>query len=744
MDKCNARIEKGNYLPSFPLKDKTEEERLRELTTEKYKKRVKQGIKHTKERVERVKRELKVIEDMGYSGYFLIVQDYVNWAKDNNIYVGDGRGSGAGSEVAYVIGITEVDPLQYDLLFERFLTPGRIPDFDVDFSDSEAVFRYLQNKYGEHNVARVGAFNTITAKSGIGDVFRIFDFPGSLIAKIKGCLPKKLKFTLKEALEESKELREYKKKYPLQFKIVERLEGLRSGEGTHAGGVIIYDGLNELAPLRTKAEDRTKSIIGYDKDMLEELGFYKFDLLWLQSLKVVGDTIKSIEKLTRENIDLLKIDFEDKNIYDMLCRGHVLGVFQLAEQKDKTIEQQPRNFKDLIAINALIRPGVGDWNKYIKRRKGEKWEVHPLRIPYLKETEGLITYQEQFLLDCKTFAGWDLAFADKHVRKNKDILHDVELETKFFHDATEHGHSKSEAHQLWKEIINAVSGGYSFNKSHSASYARLTYITAYLKYYYPQYFYSALMTSSNSKSTELAQKEISEILVEVKERGIKILPPDMNESDDNFRPTKEGIRYSIASIRNVGESAVNHIKEIRPIESLDDVLKRSKKKYLRKNVMDMIIKAGCFDFENPNREEMLKRYYDWRKEEYEMEEWNLERLLKYEKETLGLYLTKHPMDKYSFKYIDDYNNGDSCVLGGEVIEVTERYDKNGGKMAFITLNSNQGNIKCLVFATIWNKRGSDIQDVLKENNIVLVEGKKDKQSCLVFNAEIIGGDGVGN
>lgn len=556
-------------------------------------------------------------------------------------------------------------------------------------------------------------------------------------------MPKKLKFTLKEALEESKELREYKKKYPLQFKIVERLEGIKSGESTHAGGVVIYNGLNKLAPIRTKG-DRTKSIIGYDKDMLEELGFYKFDLLWLQSLKVVGDTIKSIEKYTGEKINLLNLDFEDKNIYDMLCKGYVLGVFQLADQKDKTVEQQPKNFKDLIAINALIRPGVGDWNEYIKRRKGEKWNIHKKRIPYLKETEGLITYQEQFLLDCKTFAGWDLAYADKNVRKNKDIANDVELEAKFYYDATEKGFEKPLVHKIWSEIIDAVSGGYSFNKSHSASYARLTYITAYLKYYYPQYFYSALMTASNAKSTESAQKKISEILVEVKERGIKILPPDINESDDNFKPTKDGIRYSIASIRNVGESAVNHINEIRPVKSLNDFLERSKKKYLRKNVMDMIIKAGCFDFENPNREEMLKRYYDWRKEDYEEKEWNTKQLLLYEKETLGFYLTKHPMDKYSFKYIDDYNEGDNCTLGGEVIEVVERYDKNGGKMAFVTLNSNKGNIKCIIFATIWNKRGSNIQKVLKENNIVLVEGKKDRESCIVYNAEIIEGDVDGN
>ena len=287
----------------------------------------------------------------------------------------------------------------------------------------------------------------------------------------------------------------------------------------------------------------------------------------------------------------------------MLCKGDVSGVFQLNNQAQKVIEQQPKNFKDLIAINALIRPGVGNWEEYIARRKGKPWEVHPDRLAYMKETQGTMTYQEQFLLDCKTFAGWDIAYADKHVRKNKNIKEDNELKTKFFADVKKNGYDESIAKTIWDEICDAVDGGYSFNKSHSASYAVLSFQTAWLKYYYPKHFYASLMSSEKTDSN--GQNAIANYIAECKQRGINILPPDINKSGEEFVVTNKGINYRITTIKHVGESAIHSILELRPIKSFDDFMQRREKKHIKTNVFVNLIKAGCFDFDNPNRAELL-------------------------------------------------------------------------------------------------------------------------------------------
>lgn len=381
--------------------------------------------------------------------------------------------------------------------------------------------------------------------------------------------------------------------------------------------------------------------------------------------------------------------------------------------------------------------GVGDWTEYIARRKGKEYTIHPDRKSYMLETEGIITYQEQFMLDCKTFAGWDLAFADKMVRKNKNIREDEELLHKFLTDCQARGYDANFAFNIWKEIEDAVDGGYSFNKSHSVSYAILTYVTAWLKCKYPKYFYASAMTFANTKSTDEAQKDIAEILVEVKKHGIKILPPDINESTNEFIATKEGIRYCITSIRNVGESAIKAINKLRPIKSLSDMLKRGEKRHLKKNVVEMLIKAGCFDFENPNREEMLQEYYAIRKEDYEHKEWNDKLKLEYEKETLGTYLTSHPMDKYSFRELNEFKDNEYAIIGGEVIEVVERYDKKGASMAFVTINTPKGNTKCLVFASTWNKRGSKIKEEIKEGNLILLRGRRSGTNLLVDSVEVL-------
>lgn len=735
---CNAKLKRGNFIPHYPVpQEKTEEQVLREITTKQYKSKIIDTQVHTKQYVKDVENELQVIERNGYSGYYLIVQDYVNEARRRGIIVGDGRGSGAGSKVAYITGITNIEPNTYGLLFERFLADGRQPDFDVDFSNSDAVFEYIQQKYGKENVARIIAFGTLTPKAAVRKVFSIFGHPMSLIAQINGCMPKLPKFTLKEAYEQNEQLLAYKKKYPKEFTIIERIEGLISHESQHAAGVIICQNLSSYLPIKTIADDRERRIVAFDKYMLEDLGHYKFDLLWLETLNVIENTIKAIKTNEGIDIDLHKIDREDENIYNMLCKGEVTGVFQLAEQAQKVIEQQPRSFTDLIAINALIRPGTGDWNEYIARRKGKQWSTHKNRIPYMQETEGLITYQEQFLLDCKTFAGWDIAFADKYVRKNKDIKNDKELRKKFIKDACDKGFKQETAELIWQEIEDAVAGGYSFNKSHSTSYAVISYYTAWLKYYYPKYFYAALMSAKNNKSNKDAQIAIGNIIAECKQNNIPILPPDINLSTDQFTATKEGIRYCITTITNVGSAAIKHIMKLRPIASLEDMIMRGEKRILKASVVEMLIKAGCFDFQNPNREELLDTFYKQRKEDYNKKIWSEKLKMKYEKESLGMYLTKHPLDKYHFQHITEFPDNAPCLIAGEIIETAERYDKNGATMMFITINNNYGNVRCIIFASIWNKKNSNIKEIVKPENIVIIRGRRSGDTCLVDTIELL-------
>ena len=452
-DKCERGLdlEYGNYLPKFYDTKEKEDDALSSMVWENY---LNGRIYDRNEGNESFKKdlfkELNVISETGYSGYFLIVQEYINWAKRNGILVGDGRGSGAGCKVAYTIGITEVNPQKYDLLFERFLSIGREPDFDVDFSDINAVFKHLQEKYGKKNVARVGAFSRFTAKSAIRKVMGVFGWSQAQIATVVAMLPKRITFTLEEAMNESPQLVQWFDENKNILKIVQKLEGILEHMSTHAGGVIICEGLTEILPIFTDSDDREKMIVALDKKQLEKLGHYKFDILGLRSLTLMGDIVKSTGQ-----IDWHKVDFEDENIYNMLCKGDVLGIFQLSDQKDKVVQQKPRCFEDLIAINALIRPGVCDWDTYLDRRFNSTKDEYE---PYMKCTHGLIVYQDQYLQLAQTYAGWDIAFSDKHIRKNKDILNDVDLKEKWMKDS-------NNREDIWNEICNVVSGGYGLNGS---------------------------------------------------------------------------------------------------------------------------------------------------------------------------------------------------------------------------------------------------------------------------------------
>lgn len=440
-------------------------------------------------------------------------------------------------------------------------------------------------------------------------------------------------------------------------------------------------------------------------------------------------------------MDLYEIDYEDENIYEMLCKGDVSGTFQLGNQAQKVMEQQPQNFKDLIAINALIRPGVGDWDEYIARRKGKAWNVNKDRMAYMGETVGTMTYQEQFLLDCKVFAGWDIAYADKHVRKNKHIREDILLGQKFVNDAVERGYDRIEMESIWNEIMDAVDGGYSFNKSHSASYAVISYQTAWLKYYYPQHFYASLMSSEKTDGN--GQDAISGYMAECKQRGIEILPPDINKSGETFVPSEKGINYRITTISSVGDSAIKSIEKLRPILSFEDFMERKEKKHIKKNVLTNLIKAGCFDFDNPNRAELMWKVDMSNRTKTQIKdgfvcpehEWNDDVKSKWEHEVLGMYLSIHPMEKYGFKPLDDYSDGSQALQGGEIYEAKIFKDKNQNEMAFVFINTLFGNVKTLIFANTWKRK--NIQEAVKVGNLVLVRGKRSGNDVIIDNMEVL-------
>ena len=583
--------------------------------------------------------------------------------------------------------------------------------FDVDFSDIDAVFRHLQDKYGKKNVARVGAFNRFTCKSAIRKILGVYGFSQKEIGALISQLPNDGQCTYEEAIKESAVLRKFFEEDKHIAKCVQKLEGCLSHMSTHAGGVIICEGLTEKLPVWTMAEDREKLIVGFDKKIIEELGHFKFDVLGLNYLSLMKNAIDNLD----EPINWSTVDFEDENVYNMLCKGNVYGVFQLSEQKDKVMEQKPKCFEDLIAINALIRPGVGDWNEYIKLRNGgfDKSTIQP----YMESTCGLIVYQDQYLLLAQTYAGWDIAFSDKHIRKNKDIKNDTELRQKFINDSMAKGYCEEEATAIWNNIEEVVAGGYGFNRAHSTSYARLSYQTAYLKCYYPKAFYTACLTANQGDSTAMIR-----IKEELDKEGIKILPPDINTATNKFKPTEEGIMFAMTAINGVGESAYRTIVNMRPIDSFEDFMKRRVPKDIKINTVEALIKAGAFNSTGEKKSTLLKkvepRHYE--KSQYEME-----------KEVFGFYITEAPYDKYTTEPFSEMPNNAIVKIVLEITNVAIRHDKNNNEMAFMVGVNGNSTVRLVSFSSVWAKKK------LEEGKMYFIKGKKDGESLLINTAEDI-------
>lgn len=742
-NKCNAHCIKGNFLPHYPkLNGMSEDDYLAEKTWEGFEKKYPKDYPNRGQIRKDILNELKVISETGYSGYFINVADYIVDARKNGVLVGDGRGSGAGSKVVYCMDITNVDPVPHNLLFERFLAHGRIPDLDVDFSDQEHVFKHLQDLHGMDNVARIRSYGTLSCRNVIRKIMSTFDFSQQEIAIINGSLPKNLDVTVEQSYNESEKFRKFMDNNEFIAKCIRRLEGTISHESKHAGGFVIYNNLTSLTPCAYEndhAGNRTIPVVQFDKKEIEGCGFYKMDVLGLENLTTVRYALDMIKESEGIDIDLDAIDYEEKDVYDMLCEGDVSGIFQLANQGAMIMEQKPRKFADLIAINALIRPGVGDFNEYIARRKGKKYEIHEDRKWYMSDTMGLMTYQEQFLLDCKTYAGWDIAFADNNIRKNKNIKNDVEIRNKFINDSVVNGYDRDFIEAIWKEIEDAVSGGYSFNKSHSTSYGVLSYKTAWLKCHYPVYWYASLLNSEIGDQTK-----VESLIAECKKKGIKILPPDINKGSYKFEGTKEGIRIPINYLKGVGEDVVKYIqKELVPIKSFEDMLDRGIKKYIKKNVVIAMIKAGIFDFENEDREHFMWLYAMRNRKKTDIKNgiesehipYDEKIKLKWEKEVYGLYLSKHPLEDYNVRSITDYTDDMVAVQVIEVTDMRTHMQKNGKEMCFMTGSNQHGALKCLIFADTWSQQ--DIKEKVQIGNILLAKGKRSGNDLIVNDLELM-------
>ncbi len=779
-ERCNVEIEFGvTKLPKFHVPDgKTSDEYLRELCYEGLKKRYPDDDGSLLERLEY---ELSVIEKMGYVDYFLIVSDFIRYARRNRIMVGPGRGSAAGSIVAYCLEITNIDPIKYDLLFERFLNPERVsmPDIDVDFcyERRQEVIDYVIRTYGKDNVAQIVTFGTLAARGVIRDVGRVLDIPYAKCDKIAKLVPQELNMTLTKALSVSPELKAAYNEEPDIKKLIDmslRLEGLPRHTSMHAAGVLIAgDSVDKFVPL-SRNQDGT-IVTQFTMTVLEELGLLKMDFLGLRTLTVIRDAVNMVESSTGKHIDIDSISLDDKGVYDMLGAGKTEGVFQLESRGMTSFmkELKPESIGDIIAGVALYRPGPMDFiPRYIEgknNRDSVSYECPQLE-PILKETYGCIVYQEQVMQIVQSLAGYTLGRADlvrRAMSKKKAEVMLKERQNFVYGNEAEgvkgcikNGISEEVANRIFDEMVDFAS--YAFNKSHAAAYAVVSYQTAWLKYYYKREYMAALMTSVIDNIAKTA-----EYIDICKHMGISIAPPDINEGDYGFTPSKEdknSIRYGLSAIKGVGRAVVEAIvKERRAngrFKDMEDFMTRMGGA-VNKKAMEYFIKAGAFDSFDGNRRQkmfllpqLVDKMQSGRKDEIEgqislfdiageenkseyrlklpdVEEYPKEELLNYEKEAIGIYLSGHPLDVYAdtwkkhvtvtaADFVQDEDTGECSlkegmrvVAGGLVNTCKYKTTKSEKQMAFMTVEDLYGQFEVIVFPNLL-ERARDYTDLDKK------------------------------
>lgn len=726
---------------------------------------------------QRLEFELQIIKQMGYAGYFLIVWDFIHYAKKQGIYVGPGRGSAAGSLVSYTLGITDIDPLKYDLLFERFLNPERVsmPDIDIDFCYERRgeVIDYVIAKYGKDRVSQIITFGTMAARAAIRDVGRVMNIPLGLVDKVAKLIPNELGITIPKALEVSSELRELTAENQQIKELVDTamaLEGMPRHAGTHAAGVVIsQEPLDYYLPLQKTSDGGVTT--QFAKENVEEIGLLKMDLLGLRTLTVINNAVDLIKTNTGQQLDFTKIDLDDPLTYDLLARGESIGVFQLESTGLRAIlkELKPGHFEDIIALVALYRPGPlgsGMVEDFIARKHGQKSieYLHPKLEPILKPTYGVILYQEQVMRIASELAGFTLGQADLLRRamgkKKPEII--AGLKEEFISGAKDHNVDPQVAGKIF-ELIEYFAG-YGFNKSHSAAYAMLAFQTAYLKAHYPVEFMAALLTSV----MESADK-VPFYIAECQRMGIKVLPPDINESRENFIVRDGNIRFGLVAVKNVGKGAIQAILAARddggPFKTLQEFCKRIDLSQVNRRVMESLIKCGAFGSVPGNRVQLLQildicieqgqelqksvnskqvSLFDVGEEAGftidfapiklpSVEDFNQRDILAMEKEILGLYVSGHPLNEYQdllktkVKYqiadLTQEEDGRRITLGGIITSVRRSVTRKGETMAYCLLEDLTGTLEVLVFPKTLQKYHS----LVEADKVVLMTGRINMQ-----------------
>ncbi|WP_196592523.1 DNA polymerase III subunit alpha [Pectinatus sottacetonis] len=767
-ERCNVDFEFGHlHLPYFPLPEGiTDKEYLRKLCEENLPKRYQVVTKSVRDRLEY---ELGIINKMGYDSYFLIVWDFINFARNNNIVVGPGRGSAAGSIVAFLLRITDIDPLKYDLLFERFLNPERVtmPDIDIDFCyiRREEVIEYVKRRYGNDHVGQIITFGTMAARGAIRDVGRVMDIPYNEVDKVAKMVPTELGMTLDKALKESKEFRKVYDTDATMHRMVDfarDIEGMPRHSSTHAAGIVIArQPLTDYLPVQMS---EGTLVTQYDKDYVEELGLLKMDFLGLRTLTVISDAIKNVEDNTGKKIDISHIPLDDEETAKMLCRGDTCGVFQMESSGMTTLvkDLQPQNFSDLIPLVALYRPGPlgsGMVTDFINGRHGKKKVkyMHPLLEPILKETFGVVLYQEQVMQIVQVLAGFTLGQADILRRAMGKKKHAVLIAQKenFLAGTKKNGIDKQLAEKIFDLLINFAD--YGFNKSHSAAYALVAYQTAYLKAHYPHEYMAAMLTSFMTNADK-----IKTYIEHCQHMGIKILPPDINLSGAAFTadPEKGGIRFGLAAIKNVGESAMKTIIEVRqqdgPFKSLVDFCSRVDSKIVTKRVLEYLIRSGAFDSFGNKRSQLLAvseqvietaliKQKDinsgqmslFGEESIEQETIKLPDIpelstmerLNSEKEITGFYITGHPLDIYrdklkhikSLSQLTEEKLKDSSYVktAGVITGLKKMNTRKGDTMCVLQMEDFTQTVEVVAFPNIFY----EAVNVLVPESAIVVSGK---------------------
>ena len=783
-EQCNLEIEFGKVLlPHFETPaGQSADDYLRELCFAGLKRRfgielkpeyLNQEMKDEKAKaiVKRLEYELSVINKTGFASYFLIVQDFVNWAKNNKIVVGPGRGSAAGSLVSYVLNITNIDPLEYDLLFERFLNPERIsmPDIDLDFADSrrDEVIKYVENRYGKDHVAQIITYGTMAARAAVRDVGRVQGLPYSYCDRVAKLIP--MFMNLDEALKTISELKEIYESDSDGKKLLDtakKLEGVARHSSTHACGVVITpEPLEKYVPTQYASQDDKTIITQYSLHPIEDLGLLKMDFLGLKNLTILENTIDIVKKTTGVEIQIDKIPLDDKKTFRLFRQGETIGVFQL-ESSGMTRylkELKPTDLEDIIAIVSLYRPGPMELiPDYIAGKQGKKRisYLHPKLEPILKKTYGIAVYQEQILQIARDLCGFTLGEADvlrKAIgKKIKKLL--LEQEEKFMQGAIKNGIKKDIATKLF-DFIEPFAR-YGFNRSHAACYALIAYQTAYLKAHWPAQFLAALMTSDYGNTDRIAIE-----VAEVKKIGIQVLPPDINESYSTFTVVRESlekkeptIRFGLMAIKNIGTNIVRKIIDERkkdgPYQNLDDFLRRVQTKDLNKKSLESLIKCGALDnfgerqtlldnldailtyAKNSQRETlngqtnlfgMLPVTNSPKLKLKESEPASKKQKLAWEKSLLGMYVSEHPLQEYA-PYLEKITiplrklaakARGGITVGGVVTQIKRIITKTQEPMLFVRLEDQSGSIEILVFPTTLKEK----PEIWQEEKILLVSGR---------------------